>query len=198
MAAGDDHAGHRGQGPSFAAGEARPRFRRQARLVRNRMVHEGQDTQPPAVRGDRFRQERQPVDEHPRSVREPGQHPVQARPRRRIGVGERPFQAVHVHAPAAAPQSGRHAGVVDVPAGSLVERAGRDQVQAGRAHKLPSKRPQAMWDSCSVTAIEVTPPAPAPSSPARIAAASRSKISRARNSVVVFRPANAGSSSRLR
>ena len=198
--AGDYGSGCRGQRFSLAFREAHARFCRESRLVRHGMVHQGEDAQASPVRDDRAGQaaQRQPVDEHPRSVAEPGQHAVQTRPRRGVGVGERPLQAVHVDPPAAALQSGRHPRVVDVPACLLVERAGHDQVQAGRAHGRPSYRPHATWDSCSVTAMEVTPPAPAPRSPARIAAASLSKISRARNSVVVFRPANAGSSSRLR
>ena len=166
------------------------------------MVHQREDAQPPRVGGNRLRQtsEGKAVDEDPRSILHAGQRRAQAGSGQGVRIREGPLETVHRDPPAPAPQPGDHPCIVDVAPGLLVQRAGHDQVQLepGCGHGRPSYLPQATWDSCSVTAIDVIPCAPGPSSPARAADASRSKISRARNSVVVFRPANAGSSSRLR
>src|SRR5690606_9230702 len=59
---------------------------------------------------------------------------------------------------------------------------------------LPSYAAHATCDSCKVTRMDSIPAAAWPNSPARSLPARRSKISLARNSVVVLRPRNSASS----
>ena len=65
-------------------------------------------------------------------------------------------------------------------------------------HSARSYAAQATCDSCRVTTIPASSRAASPSSPACTRSASRSAIVRASSSVVVFTPANSGTSSRLR
>ena len=96
-----------------------------------------------------------------------------------------------------------HATVVDGAAGARLDRArergsteriamkdcGPEPLDAEGGGRRPSNDAEATCDSCSVTRTDSIAPAPGPRSPRPIAASMRSKTTRARNSVVVFRPA---------
>src|SRR5439155_26692163 len=92
---------------------------------------------------------------------------------------------------------GVYPSIVFVPAGSRFDRSGNDEGDVA-AHTAASNDADATCDSCSVTRILRIARPSDPRPPLRIAAATRSNTVFARTSVVVLRPANAASSSRLR
>src|SRR5262245_10114012 len=104
-----------------------------------------------------------------------------------------------IHPPLTRSQSVDHAAVVFVAPRSCFDIAGDDKgnPHAGKTAGDPSNDAHATWDSCSVTRTSVIPRAPVPRRPSWIALVTRLKISLARNSVVVFRFLNSGTSSRF-
>ena len=82
--------------------------------------------------------QRQTVDEDPRPIGQITEGPAEAGPRPCVRLGERPVELVHDDLPPQAPQTLDHPGVVDVPAGPLVQRAWHDHVQRGADHTSPS------------------------------------------------------------
>ncbi len=196
--AGDDDTTDAGQGASLADFERRRVLTRNAGLVGQGMVDERHETQPRgfALHERGHHAARESVHEDCGAVRNRRQR------RRRFdkrGV-RRPRKTVRevadVHTPAEPAQPLDDAPVVDVAAGRRVEASGDDETRS--TSRRPSNDADATCDSCSVTRMLSTADAPVPSSPRPRAAATRSKIVRARTSVVVLRPLNAGSSSRLR
>ena len=138
--AGDDDASHDRERAPLPLREAGSDLRREPRLLGHRVVDQGQDPQPAAVRRHRLRQsaESQAVDDDRRAVGHPAQRLRHAGAGGVVRVRERAAQGVDDHPPAAAPQPVRHSRVVQVAAGSLLERAGHDQVQRGSRHSAPS------------------------------------------------------------
>src|SRR5580692_3628489 len=112
------------------------------------------------------------------------------------GLGKARVQGVDPHLPAQVAQTRDHAAVIDVPAGRRLQVTGNDELQQTHAHRRlssPSNAAQATCDSCRVTRKALTDAAEGPSRPSRIAWVRRSKTVRARNSVVVLRPAKSDS-----
>src|SRR4029077_20216526 len=102
----------------------------------------------------------------------------------------------HVDRAARRAQAVHHVTVEEIAAGELIKRP-RDQ--EGDHPNGPSKAAQATGDSRTTMRSEARAPAvPGPSAPSATRVFSRRKISPARNSVVVLRPRNSGSSSRSR
>ncbi len=187
-------------------------------------MHERDDPKPRRRALDFVRQhaERQAVDDDDAPCREVRQN---ARRLFAFGRGRRrepAAQLPHVDPPPVVAQRLDQTPIVFVAARSGVEAPGHDEhyrAQAiakpsvasdARAHSCVSRQSQptagrpsndadATCDSCSVTrTLSIAFASRRPSAPRRTAAARRSKTTRARNSVVVLRPANAGSSSRFR
>src|SRR5262245_56787020 len=107
-----------------------------------------------------------------------------------------------MHGPARRAQSVDYMAIVDVAAGAGIEIARHDEHCSVRhpeaASVLSSNDAEATWDSWSVTRICSTASPPGPRSPLLAAVVNLLKITWARNSVVVLRPANSGTSSRFR
>src|SRR4051794_34633247 len=141
--------------------------------------------------------ERQTVYDDERPVGDVREHPLSLGEcctiRCRIGAG----QTHDADRPSARTQASDDLAIVSIPAGSGAEITGNHEPEISRHRRDvvtgPSYAAQATCDSWSVILSDAMPRACSPSSPSEIAAQTRSKITRARNSVVVLRPANAAS-----
>src|SRR5579859_19448 len=172
-------------------------------------MDQDQDVEPPGLGRQRFleRGQRQPVDADRGPVRQRAQARCGARLGSPVGVRKLAEQLQQPDRAAGGPQPVNDPLVIKIAAGDLFDRAGHDEGDGtghGKARKGgpvqsgPSKPAQATGDSRSTTCSESSAPAvPGPSAPAATRAFRRSCSTPARNSVVVFLPANSGSSSRL-
>ncbi len=129
--AGDDHRAHRAQGVELLGGEGGRHHRRQARLQRQRVVHQGDQAQALALQPRQTwqRAERQPVDHHQGVVRQGRERGRHGQAIVLVGEGEGcgPFQ--HLDPPAVLAQGLDHLAVVERAAGALVQRAGDREIE---------------------------------------------------------------------
>src|SRR5687768_10074085 len=129
-----------------------------------------------------------------RGCEKPGQRKLA---RRAVRIRERATEVDHLDLPAKRAQFRDDAFVIGEAAGRRVEAPWHRERRALH-ESCASYQARATCDSERVTRIAFSSLALRPNLPPRAAAASRSKMCLVRNSVVVLRPLNSGTSSRLR
>ncbi len=131
----------------------------------------------------RAAEQRQPIDHRGSIVGQSGERGADTRARDRIGIGEAAGELDDLDLAPASPQALDDAAIEEIAAGELIKAAGNEKGQ-GRQASPPSKAAQAIGDSRSTTrSVAIAPAVSGPSAPPRTRAASRRKISPARNSV---------------
>src|SRR2546430_1604265 len=161
-------------------------------------MHEGDELQPLGLTLEAISEpkEREPIDHRDGAFGQSGKRRARCLAREVIGIRKFARELDRLDRPAFGAQSLDDMAVEQIPARELIERAGDQE----RNHPSgPSKAAQATGDSRTTIRSEARAPAvPGPSALSPIRAFSLRKISPARNSVVVLRPRNSGSSSRFR
>ncbi len=129
-----------GEGRPFGRGEASRLRLRKTRLVGEGVVHESDQAHPASVAVQLVREPTggQAVHHDQLVVADPPQRRVHAPPRHIVSRGKGSVELVDDDVPASGPQLGHHAGVVEVPAGALIQGPRDHEVDAPRGHTAPA------------------------------------------------------------
>ena len=131
-----------GEGADLEVAEARGFLGRQPRLVRQRVMHQGEHGEVRArLQGLGKGADRQSVSHDHSSIPGGVQGGLEALPGAVVGLGKGPLEFVDPDPPAQPPESVHHPGVVQIPPGALVERTRHQEVEVDGGllrHTAPS------------------------------------------------------------